>query len=160
MNSWQALQASYSKRFDFYSRSRRSEYWWVQLACFLLIVLAELLDSLVLGFSYEDKYSPLVIAVELVLFIPVAALTARRLHDVGITGWAQLPLFLVYGSYIPGFEGFPFNLEGKGMLGFAFFIVAAIYCFGLFMHLIQDSQPEPNRYGPSPKDEGVAEVFD
>ena len=160
MNFMQSLRAFYTKRFDYHSRSIRSEYWWVQLFYLGVLILASTLDWTLLGYSDEAAFTPLAFIVELIFIVPGTCLTARRLHDVGLTGWAQLPSFLLYLSYIPSFSTFPFESGNDGIVGSVLLVVFIVYFIWLLINLIKDSQPEPNRYGPSPKDEGVAEVFD
>ena len=90
---------------DFNGRARRSEYWY--FALFNLII------SFVIGFTFG------VIAV----FIPGLAVSVRRLHDIGRSGWWLLL------SLIP--------LVGS--------IILIIWC-------CFDSQPGANQYGSNPKE--------
>ena len=57
----------------------------------------------------------------LAVFVPTLAVTCRRLHDAGLSGWWQLL------SIIP-------------MGGIAVFIMTLL-----------DSKPGPNQYGPDPR---------
>lgn len=162
----QALQAFYHKRFDFETRSRRSEFWWVQLAYLFLGLIAALIDIEVLGYSEDQIATPVFMLLELTLLIPMTALTARRLHDVGLTGWAQLPTFFFYIEYIPGYEGFVFGglAEGGGIeksgaeLGFA--LLMCLYLFWLIFYLVRDGEDGPNRFGRNPKEPSLSETFD
>lgn len=160
MTMTQALRAFYWKRLDFQSRSRRSEFWWLQLAFICILLGAAAFDFGVLGYSQEGKFPPLNIFVEVVIFVPAAALTARRLHDVGLTGWAQLPLYLTYMSYVPGYEDFIFSGVENGGAELALFIVFAVYSIWLLFNLVKDGQSDPNRYGDNPKELSLSDVFD
>ena len=151
MNFLQALQSFHQKAFDYHSRSRRSEFWWLQLAYIILAIMALSLDVSVLGFSADAIYTPFVILLELAFLIPTTTLTARRLHDVGLTGWAQLPLFMTYLGYVPGLEGFPYDATAHSTAGAVLVIVFAVYCLWLLINLVADSHPGTNKYGPSPK---------
>lgn len=75
MNFGQAISACLSKYATFTGRARRSEYWWFFLFQFLVLAAASTLN---------DKLSGLV---SLVLFLPALAVAARRLHDIGRSGW-------------------------------------------------------------------------
>lgn len=162
----EALQAFYQKRFDFESRSRRAEFWWVQLAYFLLALIAALIDIEILGYPEDQIATPVFLLLELAFLIPMTALTARRLHDVGLTGWAQLPTFFFYIEYLPGYEGFVFGALGDGAgleksgaeLGFA--LLMCLYLLWLVFYLVKDGDGGPNRFGENPKEPSLSETFD
>ena len=63
----------------FQGRARRPEFWWFMLFCVLAISLAEALVG--------EGFSGLV---TLLLLVPTFAVSARRLHDIGRSGWWQL----------------------------------------------------------------------
>lgn len=78
---------------QFSGRARRSEYWyWV-----LFIFVVNIGINLIVGFSGGEGSSFFALILALVLFIfslgvllPHFAVTARRLHDTGRSGWWQL----------------------------------------------------------------------
>lgn len=102
MDFGESIKVCFNKFATFDGRARRSEYWWWML--FTLII-----NSVLCGLP------------ALVFLIPSWAVTARRLHDTGHSGWWQL-----------------FNLVPFG------FILIIIWC-------VQDSDPGANEYGPNPK---------
>lgn len=102
MDFGEAINVCFSKFANFDGRARRSEYWWFML-------FSTIISSVTCGIG------------SLVLLIPSLAVTARRLHDTGHSGWWQL-LHLV-----------PFG-----------FIVILIWA-------VQDTDPGMNEYGPNPK---------
>lgn len=87
-----ALKSFFSRYTDFKGRSSRSEYWWPQLAFFLVgiiigvltAVVGETVGNILLGIFY------------LVILIPGIAISIRRLHDLDKSGWwlliALIPL--------------------------------------------------------------------
>jgi uncharacterized membrane protein YhaH (DUF805 family) len=75
MKFQQAVQTCFSKYVDFSGRASRSEYWWFVLAYIVVAVVA--------GFIHEYVY---VLAV-LAFLLPLLAAGARRLHDIGKSGW-------------------------------------------------------------------------
>ena len=143
---------------DFDGRSRRSEFWWFQLALVIATVIVGTIE-MAMGVDVETSgLTPLSGIFLIATFLPSAAVTARRLHDVGMTGWAQAPLYATYISFIPGFENFltRFQSGQEILLGFVF----VIYAVWILVHLVRDSQPHTNRYGGAPKDENTAHNFD
>jgi uncharacterized membrane protein YhaH (DUF805 family) len=79
---------------DFEGRARRKEYWMFILFNILFSILAAVLDN-VLGIAHPvTGYGPLYIIYVLVVFVPGIAVTARRLHDIGKSGWMLLLAFI------------------------------------------------------------------
>jgi len=117
MGFGEAISAVLNKYAVFTGRSRRSEYWWWALALFIVDIVIGLLFDASRGLGYV-LYFVFVFG----LLIPNIAVSVRRLHDTGRTGW-----WLLIG-FIP--------------------IVGAII---LIVFLATDSTPGDNRYGPSPK---------
>ena len=101
--------------FNFEGRARRSEYWWFVLANFCASIVLSFLGNLI-------NFPWLTTILSLALLIPSLGLTARRLHDIGKSGWLMLI------SIIP--------------------IVGAIL---LIIWCAKDGDPQPNQYGPSTK---------
>lgn len=88
-----ALGADYA---NFRGRARRKEYWGFMLFSTLLLVVATtggLLLGIALGF--DETQEPVVTAITvgltaLALLIPSIAVTVRRQHDIGLSGWLLL----------------------------------------------------------------------
>ncbi|WP_291869236.1 DUF805 domain-containing protein [Maribacter sp.] len=83
--NWYAM--AFSKYADFSGRSRRKEYWMFNLFNALIVVGIVFIGA-VLG-SEDYVMYPLGIYV-LAIIIPGLALTVRRLHDQGKSGWYML----------------------------------------------------------------------
>jgi uncharacterized membrane protein YhaH (DUF805 family) len=95
----------YTKNYvNFHGRARRKEYWSFQLMYFLVILGTAIIAGLMGGFdnNFEsDSPSYLVLTLFLVVFIlgsilPSLAVTVRRLHDIGMTGWVILVGLIPY----------------------------------------------------------------
>ncbi len=67
-----------------------AEYWWFMLGCFILYFAASSLDILL---------GRIVI---MMLFLPMLAVTVRRYHDVGLSGWWGVALWLLSMWWIGG----------------------------------------------------------
>lgn len=107
---------------DFNGRARRKEYWMFSLFNLLFGVPACVLDN-VFGLDFANLfYGPFYLLYGLFVFIPNLAVSVRRLHDIGKSGW----MYLV--GLIP--------------------IVGGIWLIILF---VRDSQIGENQYGPNPK---------
>ena len=109
MDFKQSVTTCLKKYVEFGGRAGRPEFWWFALFTFLV----GLLTSFILG----DLISMLV---NLALLLPSLAVGARRLHDIGKSGWFQL-IWLI-----------PF-------LGWAFMI-----------YLLVQPSVGPNQYGEGP----------
>ncbi len=84
----QAIQSCLGQYATFSGRAPRSEFWWF----FLFQVLAMGVSSL-LG---DTVYS----IAALLLVLPALAVGARRLHDVGRSGWWQLLMLTGIGYLV------------------------------------------------------------
>ena len=72
---------------NFNGRARRSEYWYFALMNIIILIVAAVLDNL-LGTTFGIlPYGYLYLVVALAVFIPGLAVSVRRLHDVGKSGW-------------------------------------------------------------------------
>jgi uncharacterized membrane protein YhaH (DUF805 family) len=82
MNFQEAVKTCFSKYVDFSGRASRSEYWW--------FVLAYVIVAIVAGFIHQVVYGLVVLA----FLLPMLAAGARRLHDIGKSGWLQLLMII------------------------------------------------------------------
>ena len=151
MSFGEAVKTCFSKYANFSGRARRSEFWWFYLLnvilslCYTalfqwkLSVRAEVESQIGQAFFDQEKMDALMAKAQacdnvffpvaivlgvlsLVLLLPTLAAWARRLHDVGKSGWLILCVIVCgVGGLIPLILSIP------------------------------DGKPEENQYGPSPK---------
>jgi uncharacterized membrane protein YhaH (DUF805 family) len=74
----ESITTCFQKYAEFTGRATRSEFWWWALFVFLLSMCAQMLSN-ALG-----------TIVSVVTLLPSIAVTTRRLHDIGRSGWWQL----------------------------------------------------------------------
>jgi uncharacterized membrane protein YhaH (DUF805 family) len=74
----ESIKSCFSKYADFKGVASKSEFWWWAL----FILIATICLSIV-----NEKLS---LAFTVATILPYIAVTTRRLHDVGKSGWAQL----------------------------------------------------------------------
>ncbi|MDQ7743352.1 DUF805 domain-containing protein [Hydrogenophaga pseudoflava] len=79
----EAIKTVFSKYVDFEGRATRSEYWWWALFMLLLAVVM----AVVVGETVANL-------VFLGLLLPSLGVGARRLHDIGKSGWWLLVNFI------------------------------------------------------------------
>ena len=111
----------------FDGRARRKEYWVFLLINILVSVVLIAIDNLIGTFSPQVGVGLLQGLYSLAILIPSIAVTVRRLHDTGRTGWWILI------SLVPLIGG----------------IVLLVF-------MVLDSEPETNEYGPNPKEAGYS----
>jgi uncharacterized membrane protein YhaH (DUF805 family) len=88
MNFGQAISVCLGKYVDFSGRAARPEFWWFFLFQILVSIVASFLGDMVSSL------------VSLALLLPALAVGARRLHDIGKSGWWQLIAFTVIGILV------------------------------------------------------------
>lgn len=111
-NRWgvlSALKSVYIDRYcNFEGRAGRPEYWFSTLGFYLLLLLAAL-PAVGLAVLADDdiSYTPLCVGylllcrIILVLtIIPNIAVSVRRLHDIGLSGWFALGFFIPWAGYL------------------------------------------------------------
>ena len=121
MTMMQAVRSAFQNYFNFKDRSRRSEYWYFTLFLFLTGIVLSFVDIGVLGYAPEE-IGPLSALLSLLTIIPGLAVSVRRLHDIGRSGWFLLLVLipivgwivLIYWCCQPSAEG-P-NEYGSGPL--------------------------------------------
>lgn len=150
----------------FKGRARRSEFWF-----FYLIQTGIYVTLFFVGFflSLLFEYVPFMDVVlgiwgllyffyMALTFLPTWAVTVRRLHDVGMSGWwlPVLPLVFI-GSIIvlPGLED-----EWAGLLALLLLGFSGVVGLFLFIRLVKGGEVAHNRYGENPKkDENISAIF-
>lgn len=78
MNFIDAIKVCFNKYASFSGRATRPEFWWFVLFQLIAMTVARMLGDLVYYL------------VATALFVPAIAVGARRLHDIGKSGWFQL----------------------------------------------------------------------
>ncbi len=113
----------------FRGRARRKEYWIFQLIRYTFFIAGLLLYPLFerLPASVEEQFGDIYLLIlytyYAAMLLPELAVTIRRLHDTGRSGWWYLISLVPY--------------------------IGAVV---LFIFVLQDSQYGENEYGPNPKD--------
>ena len=107
---------------NFSGRARRKEFWFFVLFNAIFTFAAAVIDN-VLGITFDElAYGPIYCLYGLAMFIPGIAVSVRRLHDIGKSGW----YFLL--SFIPCVGG----------------IILLVFD-------LTAGDPYENEYGPDPK---------
>jgi uncharacterized membrane protein YhaH (DUF805 family) len=107
---------------DFNGRARRQEYWMFVLFNLLFVFVAGMLDRVLNLADPTTGIGPLYGLYILAVFIPGIAVSIRRLHDIGKSGWMLLL------ALIP--------------------IIGGIW---LLVLMVREGDRGENKYGPDPK---------
>jgi uncharacterized membrane protein YhaH (DUF805 family) len=156
---------------DFSGRARRKEFWWFNLINFIIMMIliagwiwpvfsagieagiegadAPDIEALTL-MLLKSPFLYIYIIYYLAILIPNIAVSVRRLHDIGKSGfWYFLP---VGGSVLTMFA----NLASQSNM--VLYIVLALIALAIsivfLVWMFMDSKYGPNQYGLNPKGEG------
>ena len=181
----QALKLCWYKYADFTGRARRSEYWWFFIATALILLIPSTLihympdvfDGSAQGYDVLWLIPEILLGLalgvgSLLLLLPSLAVTTRRLHDVGRSGWwivgsavasaiSSIAISTGYDTVASKPMG---DIDEWEMLRAisdssttTFVIVLAIYLVHVIVSItmlvfsLLDSHRGENKYGPSPK---------
>ena len=127
-----ALRSFWKRYRDFRARSRRSEYWFIQLFLVVTNIAVAIIDLALMGWDVDRFVANggggiVGLVWILVTIVPALAVLVRRLHDTGKSGWWAL----------------------VGLLP----LVGAIV---LLVFTVTDSSPGENKFGISPKESSAA----
>lgn len=106
----------------FSGRSRRKEYWFFVLFNIIVSIILAVIDGVTGTLDPESGMGILGLIYTLAVLIPALAVSVRRLHDTGRSGWWLLIL-----------------------------LIPLIGTIVILIFMVQDSKPEENQYGPNPK---------
>jgi uncharacterized membrane protein YhaH (DUF805 family) len=128
MDSYMATLRKYA---DFSGRARRKEFWTFTLISLVIMFVIMIPAEMMMGArSANGSASPGTVALfivlglfDLAILIPSLAVTVRRLHDTGRSGWWW------FIQLVPAIGG-----------------------IWLLVLLVMDSQPDANQWGPNPKE--------
>ena len=94
MTFMDAIKTCFSKYVTFRGRASRPEYWYWCLFSLLGIICTFIIDGLILD---DLANTPVNLLFSIITFLPGLAVSVRRLHDVGRSGWWLLTFFTVIG---------------------------------------------------------------
>ena len=128
MDFQRALRSFWKRYRDFRGRSRRSEYWFIQLFLVVTNIAVAIIDLALMGWDVDRFIANggggiVGLVWILVTIVPALAVLVRRLHDTGKSGWWALVGFLP--------------------------LVGAVV---LLVFTVTDSSPGENKFGLSPKE--------
>ncbi|MCG7535015.1 DUF805 domain-containing protein [Pseudoalteromonas sp. OOF1S-7] len=114
----------------FNGRARRKEYWLFMLCNIIVTIVLGLVDMTLGLYSEESGFGLLSGLYALAVIIPSIALSIRRLHDTGRSGWwILISLVPVIGPLV------------------------------LLVFYVIDSTPGENDYGPNPKEQSSQQTL-
>lgn len=97
MDLQESIKVCFKKYATFEGRSGRSEFWYFYLFLLLLGIGTLIIDIGVLGHSIDEDYTPMNTLASVATLIPSFSVSARRLHDVGKSGWWILLYLTIIG---------------------------------------------------------------
>lgn len=132
MQFLEAIQTCVVKKYcDFNGRASRSEFWWYTLGNMIVCYAWSFIVSMITGASVmvgadgQFHFSALQLLSyipSIALLLPTLGVGARRLHDIGKSGWLQLLWLICCGGLI------------------------------LIYFWVQEGDKGDNEYGPAPQD--------
>ncbi|MDR2209636.1 MAG: DUF805 domain-containing protein [Azoarcus sp.] len=150
---------------DFNGRARREEYWMFTLFSIIFSFVWMFLAALGFAISndsfeiigLEPKLAIVQCYYGVLMFLPGLAVTVRRLHDIGRSGWLLLimPVLVIAGGFLFAYlilkacYSWPLhNIFCSLLIVMLLPLIAGIW---LLVLMLKDGQKGDNKYGPNPK---------
>jgi uncharacterized membrane protein YhaH (DUF805 family) len=133
-----AIRTCFQKYAAFDGRAGRAEFWYFWLFLLLGSLIAAGLDAAIRGSGVLSALF------SLATILPQLAVTARRLHDTGRSGWWQAA-YLVPAAVL-GFASASEATLLTALSGIALLVLLVL----LLLWLIRRGDAGPNRFGPDP----------
>lgn len=161
------VSSAFSQYATFRGRATRAEYWWFQLFCYIVSIASDILlymsaamlgvsDSITFDITFAVIACIIIALLNIALLIPNIALTVRRLHDTGHSGYWLLWMILapIVGCIVI-IHSSPMLFSALAIIAISLGVGALIYslaqAFILLIWMLTDSDRGANKYGPSSK---------
>lgn len=171
MTIQESVRTCIRKYADFSGRATRAEYWWWVLATLLVGFALGAVDGFVNSISGYKTISPFSFIFGIAVLLPDLAVTCRRLHDIGKTGWWQFVWFalaflgaipLIVGVIIFVVSGFAgvggwtngdWEADSRGIIALVVGILVSLLVWLILtvwwiVWLARQGEAGPNRFGP------------
>lgn len=148
---------------NFDGRARRCEFWYFQLFSLIFIIVAMVLDLLIFG----PLFTPFHWLLSLYLLVPQLAVSVRRLHDTGRSGyrllWYYIMVFVwIVAMVITGMSNIAMLMQSNPVMDqpMSFWVVLTggslvftVWSLFFLVWFCIDGDKGENKYGPDPKAE-------
>jgi len=141
---------------NFNGRARRSEYWYFTLFNIIFTSILKILDGLlfndieIIGSIYG-----------LAVFIPGLAVSVRRFHDIGKSGWQLLIAYalVILFAVIAVLGKLLFHFDSSTIL-LPLILLILVIAIWLLVMFCTEGDSFTNKYGPDPKadDEEINQI--
>jgi uncharacterized membrane protein YhaH (DUF805 family) len=135
---------------DFMGRSRRTEFWVFVVVVLVGQLVANYVDLSAGTSALVGRMRTFEALFTIAVLIPVAAVSVRRMHDVGRSGWWMLLIAVPYTTWQATANGAALNS--------AALLLFALAAVGLFVLLVQPGTAGDNGYGADPKADATEAV--
>lgn len=132
----------------FTGRAKRREYWFFSLLTSIIVIVLKIIDTLTESFALEQMVKLYLLAI----LLPFIAVSVRRLHDTGRSGWWFLISLISLSPPAIYFPILPESLYTSEPIQ-VILPISILITIIWFRFMIQDSDPDNNQYGENPKGE-------
>ena len=129
----------FARYFDFAGRSGRAEFWWFYLGHIVVGFLVGLIDNGVFP-DLPLEQRPLMTVYVAVSLLPALGVGARRLHDVGRSGWWQALVYVPWAATVT----LPWFAESIGLITLMLTVLGFLV---LTSFAVRAGQADANAYG-------------
>ena len=161
-----AVRQVIRKYAEFRGRATRAEFWWWELSVLIAGFALGSVDASIASFGGGNAYSPLGVVFGLATLLPGLAVSVRRLHDIGKSGWLLVGFCaagilgwipIAAGLTVAAINGLFDSVWSEAtivplLLGIGIALVAwLVLVVWYVLWLARQGQTGHNRFGPDPR---------
>jgi uncharacterized membrane protein YhaH (DUF805 family) len=138
--------------FSLSGRMTRSDFWVTTIALTIVtVLLSVVLNSTIRIFERPVRIALIFLALQLLIAWPGYAISVKRGHDRGFSGWRTFWLNVVSHGVPIALIVVPLLMHARPQWQGAFWVFAVLTIYMAVDYGCLDGTPGENKYGPSPK---------
>ena len=135
----------------FEGRARRKEFWYFVEVYFIIRIVLRLIDAAVGSYHAASDTGLFDGLFVMAMLTPSIAVTVRRLHDTGRSGWWALLMLPIGIAFTVGVDNLTSGGTSESDLIAIMLMVGMVGIVVLFVFMVMDSNLNDNQFGPNPK---------
>lgn len=135
---------------NFNGRARREEFWFYNLGSFIIAIILMIIDNILVSTFGTAVAGILGLIYSSAVLLPGLAVSFRRFHDIGKSGWLCVIMQIFVGISVCGVALLYFSGIRSKWFPVILLLVLVIVIWMFVLFCTEGNRGE-NKYGPDPK---------